>query len=126
MSPGEAAAALRQAVRQEKELVKNQVSVRLPRSAIALLNAERDILNGNVSPSPPGSPPGRRRGHLRGAWTMSSQGGGYAMAVRIKSGADYAGYLEDGTKKMAARPFVDKIQKAALPEIMAIFSEIGG
>ncbi len=48
------------------------------------------------------------------------------MLVRITSWMYYAGYLEDGTRKMAARPFVEKIQQAALPEVASIFSEIGG
>jgi hypothetical protein len=47
-------------------------------------------------------------------------------AVCITSGMGYAGYLEHGTRKMAARPFVDKIQQTALPNVMAIFAEIGG
>ena len=126
MNPGEAAGALRQAIQQEKENIKNQANARLPRAAIALLNAEREVLSGNKSPSPPGSPPGRISGDLRKAWTMSHQGGGMSMAVRIESGMYYSGYLEDGTKKMAARPFVDKIQEAALPEIVSIFSELQG
>ena len=72
------------------------------------------------SPSAPGSPPGVRSGHLKNNWHMS---GG---AVCITSGMGYAGYLEHGTRKMAARPFVDKIQQTALPNVMAIFAEIGG
>ena len=48
------------------------------------------------------------------------------MQVSITSGMFYAGYLEGGTKKMAPRPFVKKIQDAALPEVRSIFSEIGG
>ena len=35
----------------------------------------------------------------------------------------YAGYLENGTKKMAARPFVDKIKEKATPEIEKIYKE---
>ena len=44
----------------------------------------------------------------------------------IESGMGYAGYLEHGTRKMAARPFVDKIQQEAMAKIRAIFEEIGG
>ena len=32
-------------------------------------------------------------------------------------------YLENGTKKMAARPFVDKIKEKATPEIEKIYKE---
>ncbi|MED9967017.1 MAG: hypothetical protein UFJ18_09525 [Blautia sp.] len=43
----------------------------------------------------------------------------------------YSGYLEDGTHnkdgsvRMAARPFVDKITDTAMPEIERIFGELG-
>jgi len=47
-------------------------------------------------------------------------------AVCITSGMGYAGYLEHGTRKMAARPYVEKIKQTALPNITAIFAEIGG
>lgn len=38
----------------------------------------------------------------------------------------YSGYLEHGTSKMAARPYVEKIKETAMPEILALFSELGG
>lgn len=44
----------------------------------------------------------------------------------IEAGMGYAGYLEGGTSKMAARPFVQKIQEQAMPQIRSIFQEIGG
>lgn len=126
MSHIEAAGALTEAVEQEKRNIINQANARLPRAANALMNAERDVLSGNSSPSPPGTPPGSRTGNLARNWTPACQGGGAFMLVRITSWMYYAGYLEDGTRKMAARPFVEKIQQAALPEVASIFSEIGG
>jgi hypothetical protein len=39
---------------------------------------------------------------------------------------NYAGYLEHGTSKMAARPYVEKIKEDAMPEVRRIFGEIGG
>lgn len=126
MSPGEAAGALKEAVEQEKKNIINQANARLPRAVNALMNVERDVLSGNPSPSPPGSPPGSRTGNLARNWTSACQGGSSSMLVSITSGMYYAGYLEGGTRKMAARPFADKIQKTALPEIVSIFSEIGG
>lgn len=125
MSPGEAAKALQEEIRVKKELVQNQMNARLPRGANALRNAELTVLSGNSSPSPPGSPPGRRSGFLRTAWTMYHLAG-QSGKFGIISGAHYAGYLEHGTSKMAARPFAQRIQQAALPEIISIFSEIGG
>mgnify|MGYP006987796032 CR=1 FL=1 len=40
-----------------------------------------------------------------------------------KAKRKYAGYLENGTKKMTARPFVDKIKEKATPEIEKIYKE---
>lgn len=126
MTPAEAAAALEREVHQKQREMEQQMVARLPRAANALRNAELTVLSGNVSPSPPGSPPGRDTGILRATWTPIANGGGGSGVFGIKSGAHYAGYLEHGTRKMAARPFVDKIQAEALPEIIGIFSEIGG
>lgn len=126
MSPGEAAGALKKAVKQEKRNIINRANARLPRAANALMNAERDVLSGNPTPSSPGDPPGSRTGNLARNWTSYCKGGSSSMQVSITSGMFYAGYLEGGTKKMAPRPFVKKIQDAALPEVRSIFSEIGG
>lgn len=126
MSPGEAAGTLKKAVRQEKRNIIGRANARLPRAANALMNAERDVLSGNPTPSSPGKPPGSRTGNLARDWTSSCRGGSSSMLVSITSGMYYAGYLEGGTKKMAARPFVEKVQEAALPKVRSIFSEIGG
>lgn len=80
----------------------------------------------NPSPSSPGSPPGVRSGNLRRNWNMYYSGGGGNGIFGIQSGMHYAGYLEHGTSKMAARPYVEKVKETALPEILEIFSEIGG
>lgn len=113
------------AVSRQVENVKNQIDSRMMRGANALRNAELQVLAG-PSPSAPGSTPGVRSGNLRRNWTMQVTGGGGSGTFGITSGMNYAGYLEGGTRKMAARPFVDKVQQEALPQIKAIFEEIGG
>ncbi len=57
---------------------------------------------------------------------MYSSGGGGNGIFGIQSGMHYSGYLEHGTSKMAARPYVEKIKETAMPEILALFSELGG
>lgn len=130
MTPGEAAVQIEQIVSAEVRKVKTGVNMRLPRAANALRNGELTVLSGNPSPSPPGSPPGRVSGILRNTWKTHWAEGDTAK-FGITSGAPYAGYLEkgthnkDGTVRMEARPFVDKIQQTALPEIRSIFEEVG-
>lgn len=79
--------------------------------------------------SAPGEPPARRTGNLRMHWNGqvksegSTAGGGVQIIAELESQEKYAGYLENGTKKMAARPFVDKIKEKATPEIEKIYKE---
>lgn len=124
MTPGAAAEQIEQEVLAEVRRVKSGVNMRLSRAANALRNGELTVLSGNPSPSPPGSPPGRVSGFLRIAWTTHHHEGDAAM-FGIVSAAPYSGYLEEGTSRMAARPYVDRIQQAALPEIHSIFEEVG-
>ncbi len=121
MSPGAAAGYIVIAVKSEVQRVKQEAQTRMPRAANQLRNAELKTLQG-PSPSAPGGTPGVRSGNLRRNWTMFHG----ADVFGIESGMGYAGYLENGTRKMAARPYVDKIQQEAMPKIRAIFEEIGG
>lgn len=121
MTPAAAAAALPGEVAIKVNEVKQKISERTPRAANVLRNHALTVL-ANPSPSAPGSPPGVRTGLLRGSWSPFSG----ANICGITSGAHYAGYLEYGTRKMAARPFVQRIANESLPEIQAIFAEIGG
>ena len=41
----------------------------------------------------------------------------------MESGERYASVLENGTPKMAPRPFVERIKTEAAPEIKKIYSE---
>ena len=52
-----------------------------------------------------------------------SSGGGVAIIAELESQESYAGYLDEGTDKMAARPFSEKIKDKALPEIERIYKE---
>lgn len=126
MTPAEAVKAVQIEIKGNVQTVRENARARLPRAANALRNAELTVLSGNPSPSPPGSPPGRRSGHLRNRWSLIAKGSGGDMVFGIKSGVHYSPYLEYGTRKMAARPFVDKIVETAKPEIDRIFSNIGG
>lgn len=125
MTPGEAIRATSLRIQNTVRFTGTKARTRLPRAANALRNAELDVLHGRQSPSPPGSPPGRRSGHLRIRWLPQCSGGGSEMKFGIWSGVSYSTYLEYGTSKMAARPFVDKIVETAVPDIRSIFEELG-
>ena len=122
MSPEEAAEMLNERVANRVTVTKRQVDNRMIRCANALRNSALDVLD-NPSPSAPGSLPGVRSGNLRRAWYMFRAGGGGSGSFGIKSGMGYSGYLENGTRKMARRPFKDRITQKALPPIKAIFNE---
>lgn len=124
MTPAEAAVAIEVAVNNKVTDVRNQVDARLTRGANELRNQALNVL-ANPSPSAPGSPPGVRSGDLRRNWSMgTASAAGAGGSFWITSGMGYAGYLEHGTSKMAARPFVEKIKEASMPKIHEIFSEI--
>lgn len=117
--------AIEQAVQLEVRKTEQQITMRLPRGSNALRNAALNVL-ANPSPSVPGNPPGVRSGDLRRNWSMYSSGNASGGIMGIQSGMNYSGYLEKGTYKMAARPYVNKIKEAAMPEITRIFGSIGG
>lgn len=83
--------------------------------------------NGHVA-SAPGQPPAPDTGSLRRNWQQSKlvggNGGGVRIIMRMKSMMFYQQFLEFGTRKMAPRPHVDKIQNQAKPKIAALFSSI--
>lgn len=78
--------------------------------------------------SAPGEPPARRTGNLRMHWngqvkSENAPGGGTIVVAELESQEPYAASLENGTSKMAPRPFVEKIKEEAAPEIQKIYSE---
>lgn len=75
--------------------------------------------------SAPGQPPAVRTGTLRMSWSISSVGEGKGHFVAgIYSDVPYANYLEEGTSKMAPRPFREAIIKKAEPRVRRIFNEL--
>ena len=77
--------------------------------------------------SAPGEAPARRTGNLRMHWngqvkTGRAAKGRIQVTAELESQEKYAEMLENGTSKMAARPFVEKIKEEAVPEIEKIYS----
>lgn len=85
--------------------------------------------------SAPGEPPAVRTGAFRMSWQTETQANGspstgFYVSSKIKSstrtdnGSHLLGQiLEEGTSRMAPRPYQEKIQQKALPKIKKIYEE---
>lgn len=107
----------------------------------ALRNAELSVLSGQRSgkvyrkpnsrstytASAPGEPPARRTGTLRlsfGTYVEASPAGKKNEIISgIKSREVYANILENGSKRMARRPYRERIIEKAKPEAERIYRE---
>ncbi|MDR3148629.1 MAG: hypothetical protein LBT88_01235 [Oscillospiraceae bacterium] len=115
-----------------------RVSNQLRNSALYVLRGERSGRRYLVpdtkryyTASAPGESPANRLGIFRLSWTtrVDAQKSGKLYTVRsliesnVKAGAYLLGdMLEKGTKKMAARPYKQKVIDRALPKIMEIYN----
>ncbi len=131
-------------VKEEIASVNRQVLSRATRGVNAIRNAELDVLKGDrhgkvykkpgggtYRASAPGEPPARRSGNLRLNWngnveSSGSRSGGMTVKLQLESGTEYAKYLENGTSRMAPRPFVERIAEQARPDVQRIYSESYG
>lgn len=90
-------------------------------------HAEKSITDGAVSgaghiPSRPGEPPNEDTGALRRSIETRIVASGDTPTVHVEAGgpsAPYAVYLENGTSKMAARPFMRPATEKNRAEVMA-------
>lgn len=123
MSPAEGAAELGRMKEQALNEIRQKIMSKGFQVQNALRTCEIEVLT-NESPSAPGSPPGVVTGTLRGTWNFGMSGGGNSLVVYGEPGAFYAKYLENGTRKMAARPFVDRITRQVEPMVMSIFADL--
>ncbi|MCD8011646.1 MAG: hypothetical protein LUG99_00440 [Lachnospiraceae bacterium] len=117
--------------------VNRQVLSRGTRAVNQMRNAELEVLRGGrggntyrkypykstYTASAPGEPPARRTGNLRLHWSGDVRGAGGDITLCLESNEYYSDYLENGTRKMAARPFKDRIIEKTLPAVKSIFSE---
>lgn len=139
---GSVGATIRAKVKNQVSNINRQVLSRGVRAVNAIRNAELEVLKGqrngrryrkpyskaSYTASAPGEPPARRTGNLRMHWngqvrTEKSSGNGIQVIAELESQEKYAGYLENGTSNMAARPFTEKIKEKAAPEIERIYKE---
>lgn len=140
-TPKKASGRLKIAVDDTVKKVNREAASRGMRAVNAIRNAELEVLSGKRSgrvyrkphtkshytASAPGEPPARRTGNLRLNWNgtveSSSTGSGLRVAAVLESQERYSTYLENGTRRMAPRPFKQPISEKAMPEIERIYHE---
>lgn len=82
----------------------------------AHLITEGAVSGKNHVPSRPGEPPNEDTGHLRTNITVEQAG---PLRVLVASNARYSRALEEGTGKMAARPFMGPAARRKRAEVVA-------
>ena len=140
-TPKKASGRLKIAVDDTVKKVNREAASRGMRAVNAIRNAELEVLRGKRSgrvyrkphtkshytASAPGEPPARRTGNLRLNWNgtveSSSTGSGLRVTAVLESQERYSPYLENGTRRMAPRPFKQPISEKAMPEIERIYHE---
>lgn len=140
-TPKKASWRLKIAVDDTVKKVNREAASRGARAVNAIRNAELEVLRGKRSgrvyrkphtkshytASAPGEPPARRTGNLRLNWNgtveSSSTGSGLRVTAVLESQERYSTYLENGTRRMAPRPFKQPISEKAMPEIERIYHE---
>ncbi len=106
----------------------------LRNSALTVLRGQRSgrvykrpFSSSKYTASAPGEPPAVRSGDLRRSWRQKtaseSTGKGLTVKPAITTDVKYAPWLDEGTDRMAPRPFEDPIIEDAKPKIKAIYSE---
>ena len=140
-TPKKASGRLKIAVDDTVKKVNREAASRGTRAVNAIRNAELEVLRGKRSgrvyrkphtkshytASAPGEPLARRTGNLRLNWNgtveSSSTGSGLRVTAVLESQERYSTYLENGTRRMAPRPFKQPISEKAMPEIERIYHE---
>lgn len=140
-TPKKASGRLKIAVDDTVKKVNLEAASRGTRAVNAIRNAELEVLRGKRSgrvyrkphtksyytASAPGEPPARRTGNLRLNWNgtveSSSTGSGLRVTAVLESQERYSTYLENGTRRMAPRPFKQPISEKAMPEIERVYHE---
>lgn len=140
-TPKKASGRLKIAVDDTVKKVNREAASRGMIAVNAIRNAELEVLRGKRSgrvyrkphtkshytASAPGEPPARRTGNLRLNWNgtveSSSTGSGLRVTAVLESQERYSTYLENGTRRMAPRPFKQPISEKAMPEIERIYHE---
>lgn len=133
--------AIEKAIAEITNKLKVEMASRGTRGATILYNKTQKVLSGSrggriyrvpgtaqyYTASAPGEPPGVRTGAFRSSFHPETESDGTSVRMKAKSGYSVNGYnlghlLEDGTSKMAERPYKDKVIEQAKGELKELFS----
>jgi hypothetical protein len=95
-----------------RHLLTSDVAKDLVRRGIRVQNRAKELAR-TPPPSLPGQPPSVRTGRLRGSITWRLGQDGLSPYVDVGSAVVYAAYVELGTRRMAARPYLRPALEAA-------------
>ena len=102
-----------------KKLIKLTAAQRLEAAAILLKNEAKQLISEpSPPPSAPGEPPGKDTGRLRASVSHEVDRG--KMVARVGTNVVYGKFLELGTRKMAARPWLRKAFNENYAKLMKI------
>ncbi len=94
-------------------------------AAIIVENRAKELITEPYPPaSAPGQPPHRRTGRLRASISHSAVDQS-TLTVRVGTNVKYGMYLELGTRKMAARPWLRPALAQSKAKIAALFARGG-
>lgn len=79
------------------------------------------VYGGHVA-SAPGEAPAKWSGNLRNSFCQKVEVEGMTIKPGVQSGVEYASFLEDGTSRMATRPYRERILRNAFPKVFEIYS----
>lgn len=112
--------------------IEEELRARALEASMALHGASQRVLSGRRSgrryripgtrryytASAPGEPPAVRTGIFRLSWQMAPEGIIPGIATRY---GKLAGWLEEGTRRMKPRPYVDAVKALAWPKVQRIY-----
>lgn len=142
---GSASAFINETIKAKLKGIEGEVTSRAYRASNEMRNASLYVLRGQgggrsyrvsgtnqtYTASAPGSPPAVRTGAFRNSWgtrvNVEKAGSGLRAVSAIESNLSVGKYvlgelLENGTSRMASRPYKEKIIERALPKVKAIYS----
>lgn len=100
--------------------LKREMKNRVTRAGITVSRYAKELVSvAGPAPSRPGSPPHKQTGRLRMGinWSLKDDG-----TVHVNSSVKYGKYLDFGTRRMAARPWLTRAFNDMRGEIRSILT----